>query len=179
MMGKILPLLMALVGTGAGVGAGLVLKPEGSDVKTEVAASEEEIKSKDKSDPDEKHENKAKASDKGEKTDKDAELEYVKLNNQFLVPVVVDELIDSLVVMNLSVEIKAGQGEVIYSREPKLRDALLQVLFDHANIGGFQGEFTNAKNLDALRRALTEVAQSIAGDSVNGILITDIARQDV
>ena len=172
-MGKILPLLMALVGVGAGIGAGLAFKPESA----EVAMETDEADAKDMAGkPAETSKNKA---EKADKDDAEATLEYVKLNTQFLVPVVVDELIDSLVVMNLSVEIKAGQGEVIYSREPKLRDAFLQVLFDHANLGGFQGEFTNAKNLDSLRRALTEVAQAIAGDSVTSILITDIARQDV
>lgn len=169
MIGKLLPIILAAIGVGGGIGAGLALKPEPSemamenpcgDVHHEPASHEEEHEE------DEAHE--------AEET-----LEYVKLNNQFLIPVVADEMVQSLVVMTLSVEVKAGQGEVIYSREPKLRDAFLQVLFDHANIGGFRGEFTNAKNLDVLRGALTEVAQTIAGDSVNGILITDIARQDV
>lgn len=169
MIGKILPLILAVVGVGGGIGAGLALKPEPAemamenpcgDVHHEPAAAEEDHAY------DDTHED--------EET-----LEYIKLNNQFLVPVVADERIASLVVMTLSVEIKAGQGEVIYSREPKLRDAFLQVLFDHANIGGFRGEFTNARNLDVLRNALFEVAQTIAGDSVNGVLITDIARQDV
>ena len=169
MIGKLLPVILAVVGVGGGIGAGLALKPEPAemaaenpcgDVHHEVAATEPEHAEDD--------------AHGAEET-----LEYIKLNNQFLVPVVADERIKSLVVMTLSVEIQAGQGEVIYSREPKLRDAFLQVLFDHANIGGFRGEFTNARNLDVLRNALLEVAQTIAGDSVNGVLITDIARQDV
>ena len=169
MIGKLLPLILAVVGVGGGIGAGLALKPEPAemaaenpcgDVHHEVAAAELEHAEDD--------------AHGAEET-----LEYIKLNNQFLVPVVADERVKSLVVMTLSVEIQAGQGEVIYSREPKLRDAFLQVLFDHANIGGFRGEFTNARNLDVLRNALLEVAQTIAGDSVNGVLITDIARQDV
>lgn len=169
MIGKLLPVILALIGVGGGIGAGLALKPEGSemtmenpcgDVHHQVAAAEESHAEKEE--------------EKDTKT-----LEYVKLNNQFMVPIVTDEIIRAMVVMNLSVEVMAGQGEVVYSREPKLRDAFLQVLFDHANIGGFKGEFTNAKNLNTLRNALTEVAQSIAGKNVTGILITDIARQDV
>ncbi len=169
MIGKLLPVILAAIGVGGGIGAGLALKPEPAelamenpcgDIHHEPAATEQDHVEDDTHD--------------GEET-----LEYVKLNNQFLVPIVADEMVKSLVVMTLSIEVKAGQGEVIYSREPKLRDAFLQVLFDHANIGGFRGEFTNARNLDVLRNALFEVAQSIAGDSVNSILITDIARQDV
>ncbi len=175
MIGKILPVLMAAIGIGAGVGAGLYLKPEPSEIVAE-------LKDKDAAHEGEKSVPAHSDEDKHTKEDDDHSedaYEYVKLNNQFLVPVVVDELIESLIVMTLSVEVENGRGEVIYSREPKLRDAFLQVLFDHSNIGGFSGEFTNARNLDALRQALTEVAQSIAGESVNGILITDIARQDV
>ncbi len=175
MLGKILPVLMLAVGAGAGIGAGLYLKPDPSEM-----TMEEHDKKIEHKDGGTKSDDAAKKMDAGKDDDAtESTYEYVKLNNQFLVPVVVDELIESLVVMTLSVEVETGRGEVIYSREPKLRDAFLQVLFDHSNIGGFRGEFTNAKNLDALRQALTEVAQSIAGDSVNGILITDIARQDV
>ena len=176
MIGKILPVIMLAIGVGAGIGAGLYFKPGPSEMMME-----EHDKSMDHKEGDPKSPGYAGKKNHADKDDDPSEsaFEYVKLNNQFLVPVVVDELIESLVVMTLSVEVETGRGEVIYSREPKLRDAFLQVLFDHSNIGGFQGEFTNAKNLDALRQALTEVARSIAGDSVNGILITDIARQDV
>lgn len=168
MMGKLLPVLLALIGIGGGVGAGLAFKPESADMEManpcgDVAHESQKSESAD-----------AETKDTAQDT-----LEYVKLNNQFLVPVVADQRVESLVVMTLSVEVFAGQSEIIYSREPKLRDAFLQVLFDHANIGGFHGEFTNAKNLKVLRKALTEVAQTVAGGAVNGILITDIARQDV
>ena len=168
MLGKLIPVILALVGIGGGVGAGLMLKPEPSEMALENPCGEAPH---DAEKSEEAHE--------GMEEQDPATLEYVKLNNQFLVPVVENQLVNSLIVMTLSVEVSAGQSEVIYSREPKLRDSFLQVLFDHANVGGFNGEFTNAKNLDTLRKSLTEVAQTIAGDVVTGILITDIARQDV
>jgi len=106
------------------------------------------------------------------------EHEYVKLNNQFVVPVVARDMVTALVVMSLSVEIEPGRAENVYRHEPKLRDSFLQVLFDHANMGGFKGEFTNANNMDVLRAALTDVARATLGNLVKGVLITDIARQD-
>jgi flagellar FliL protein len=84
----------------------------------------------------------------------------------------------SLVILTLSLEIKPGGSERIYSLEPKLRDALLQALFNHANIGGFTGAFTEASNMDILRKALLEYALKIAGDTVSDVLISDIVRQD-
>lgn len=169
MIKKLLPVLLALIGIGGGIGAGIMLKP----------APAEMVEINPCGDAGSGHE--AMAETRGEEDGHDdaGTQEYVKLNNQFVVPVVADELIDSLVVMSLSVEIAAGQTDVVYTREPKLRDAFLQVLFDHANMGGFRGEFTNANNMDVLRMALTDVAQSVIGKAVTGVLITDIARQDV
>ncbi len=161
-MGKILPLLLALLGLAAGVGAALLLRPApppaglvnpcGDPVTAPANAAR-------KAPPE--------------------NVEYIKLNNQFIVPVVSEARVASMMVIALSVEVPEGRSEEVYSREPKLRDAFLQVLFDHANVGGFTGTFTSARNLDLLRRALRETAQGHFGDLIQDVLITDIARQDV
>ena len=107
------------------------------------------------------------------------EREYVKIANQFVVPVVERETLSSLVVISLSLEVKKGLGERIHTYEPKLRDAFLQVLFDHANMGGFRGAFTRSDVLDPLRTALREAAQRDIGKGVYDVLIIEISRQDV
>ena len=108
----------------------------------------------------------------------EAASDFVKLNNQFVVPVVTQGRVSALVIMALSVEVSPGGSEQIYAREPKLRDALLQVMFDHANAGGFDGVFTDGANLVALRTALTEAASKVMGGIVRDVLISDISRQD-
>jgi hypothetical protein len=52
------------------------------------------------------------------------------------------------------------------------------VLFDHANIGGFRGAFTNSNNMDMLRNALREAGSNVLGSALVDVLIVDIARQD-
>lgn len=104
--------------------------------------------------------------------------EFLKLNNQFVVPVVEHGRVTSMVIMSLSLEVTIGATESIYAREPKLRDAMLQVMFDHANAGGFNGVFTDGANLVFLRKALLEVSQKIIGNEVRDVLISDISRQD-
>lgn len=164
-MGKILPILLALIGIGAGVGAGLFLKPEAP--AEEMANPCGEVPHMDK------------APAKDDAPPEPDNLEYVKLANQFVVPVVIDAKVTSMVVLALSVEVETGRSEEVYSREPKLRDAYLQVLFDHANVGGFNGSFTSSGNMSILRRALLETSQNLFGDLILDVLITDIARQDV
>jgi len=150
MIRKILPLILALIGLGAGVGAGMFLRPAQDHVQAEPAAMEEAAPLSD----------------------------FVKLNNQFVVPVVEGGRVVSLVIMSLSVEVALGSTEKVFSQEPKLRDAMLQIMFDHANAGGFNGVFTDGANLTLLRRALMESAQKILGDVVKDVLISDLARQD-
>ncbi len=162
MMRKILPLVLALVGLGGGIGAGLMLRPEPEA-------------------PDGAHDSEATEASTSEDDghgDAAAAPEYVKLNNQFVVPVVDQGRVAAMVVLSLSLEVAAGSTETVYQREPKLRDAFLQVLFDHANVGGFSGSFTDGSNLIVLRSSLKEAAGQILGAEVKDVLITDIARQD-
>ena len=52
-------------------------------------------------------------------------------------------------------------------------------MFDHANSGGFRGDFTQSANMFLLRSALKEAATKTVGAVVSDVLILDIARRDV
>ncbi|MDP7150329.1 MAG: flagellar basal body-associated protein FliL [Paracoccaceae bacterium] len=161
-MKKILPVLLVLLGLAAGIGGGLYVSAQTADAeKDEVECAP----------PDEE---KAKA-----KPAPPANTEFVKLNNQFVVPVVADGLVKSLVVLSLSVEATEGQAARVFEVEPRLRDSFLQVLFDFANLGGFDGAFTNSNNLIALKTQLYEAAYGIIGEDARSVLIVDIVRQDI
>lgn len=157
MLSKLLPVIFLVLGTGAGIAAAMFMAP----------APDHDALAKEP-----KHEKTTHADSSND------EAVYVKLNNQFVVPVVQNERVASLVVMSLSLETKSAISETVYAREPKLRDAFLRVLFDHANMGGFQGAFTQSDTLDLLRTALREVAQKELGDEIIDVLILDISRQD-
>lgn len=164
MIRKLIPLLLALVGLGIGTGAGFFLRPA-----PEPAAVEGESAEHGADEP--------KAEDHAE-AEPEVPPEYVKLNNQFVVPVMDGGKVISMVILSLSLEIEPGKSQDIYAREPKLRDVFLQVLFDHANAGGFQGSFTDGSNLVLLRKALLETATGVMGGMIKDVLISDIARQD-
>jgi len=154
MIQKLLPLVLVLVGLGAGAGAGLFLRPTPA------------------------HDAEATTDAVPEPAHPDTLPEYVKLPNQFIVPVVEGGRITSMVILSLSLEVTQGSTDQAYQREPKLRDVFLQMLFDHANTGGFRGSFTDAANLVILRTNLLEAAKKVLGDMVSDVLITDIVRQD-
>lgn len=162
-MGKLLPLLLIIFGVGGGAAAGFILKPASDPMAMDNPCGEvEHIEAKPEEPEEVLPENR----------------EYVKLNNQFIVPVVSDGRIGSLVVLSLSLEVELGTRETVFSREPKLRDVFLQELFDYANQGGFDGVFTQSNTLDVLRKILTEAGGHVLGPALLDVLITDIARQD-
>ena len=171
----LLPLILALFGLGVGLGAGIFLAPPPSDSKdTEDHASDDGHGKDDHAEDDHK------TDDHGDHdAAKNSSADYIKLNNQFVVPLIVEGNVVSLVVLSLSLEVDPGNEEMIYEREPKVRDAFLRVLFDHANAGGFSGDFTRSTNMIVLRDSLLEIARKTLGDVVQTVLIVDLVRQDI
>jgi hypothetical protein len=167
-MRALLPLVLALAGLGAGVGAGIVLRPAHAP---EAAAEGEAAEAG-------AHAEAGGARAAPAPADPAAQPEFVKLNNQFVVPVVSGGRVASLVVLSVSLEVKPGSRETVFAHEPKLRDGFLRVLFGHANSGGFDGNFTSATSLRALRTGLLESARATLGDLVADVLIIDMMRQD-
>jgi flagellar protein FliL len=181
MIRKLIPILLALVGLGIGIGAGLFLRPAAEATNetahgAEGAATEGDAS---KAEDDAAHADTApKEGEAAAAEDAENGPEYVKLSNQFVIPVLEQGQVASMVILALTLEVAHGSSETTYTREPKLRDAFLQVLFDHANSGGFKGAFTDGSNLVLLRKALLEAAQTAIGPTVTDVLISDIARQD-
>lgn len=164
-MKKLLPFVLLVLGIGVGAAAGTFL---GTEKTCEAPPCvEEEAHAKDD------------GKDAGKDGDHGHEPNYLSMKNQFVVPVVRDGRVGSLVVMSLSLEAVTGTEEAIYKKEPKLRDGFLRVLFDHAHTGGFDGSFTESGQLTPLRIALLESAQSVVGKDITDILITDIVRQEM
>lgn len=168
-MKLILPLLLMLIGIGGGVGAGLVLMsdPELDEVAMNPCGDvphEESTMAEVEPDP--------------EPIALD-QREYARMNNQFVVPIVTNDLVTGLMVMSLSIEVEVGGQEAVFAHEPRLRDAFLQVMFDHANMGGFNGSFTATSNMRLLREALRNAADEVMEGHITDVLIVDIVRQDV
>ena len=121
-----------MFGSGGGIGAGLFLFPPAHEAEAELAnpcgplpedpaaaadpaaetghegATEEEVL--------------AAAAEGGESLNEG--YEYVKLANQFIVPVVQGEDVVALVLLSMSLEVPLGQNDHALEVEPKLRDCI-------------------------------------------------------
>ncbi len=176
MMKILVPLILLLAGTGGGVGAAMFLAPSpevaaAADPTGDCPAPADTLVGVD-----------AGRADSGavdDQTDPIDGPEYVQLNNQFVVPVVSGDRVSALVIMTMSIEIAPGTEDTVLLHEPKIRDAFLQILFDHANIGGFDGNFTSTRNMAQLRSALRQAVRDAVGSDARDVLILDLVRQDV
>ncbi|WP_151718875.1 flagellar basal body-associated FliL family protein [Gemmobacter serpentinus] len=157
MKNLIMLILVVLLVAGSGVAAGYFLRPP----PDATAMADPDVDPGDET------------SDDPSETD-----EYAKMSNPFIIPLIEGARIESIVVISLAIEAKAGSIATVYDMEPKLRDAFLSVMFDHANTGGFRGAFTDGQNLERLRRQLRDVAVKLMPDTVKNVLITDIGRRD-
>ena len=188
-MKKLLPIILLVLGAGSGVGAGFFLRPpppepevmaDCAEGDAHCAPAEADGHSEEMASEAGDHSAADSGGEAGHEADAEGtgnDPEYVALQRQMIVPIVSDDQVISLVVMSLSIEVEAGFGADVYDREPKLRDAFLQVLFRHANTGGFSGDFTSGEKMADLRRALNSAAAQVLGPVAIQVLVTDILRQ--
>lgn len=173
-MRLLLPLALLALGIGGGAGAGLWLRPTPADAPVDVAALETDPGAPCGPEPEAAQDHAA----SGSSSEAAAGHDYIRLANQFVVPLLDGGEVTSLVMLSLSVEVPAGQEETVGLLEPKLRDLFLQALFDHANTGGFDGLFTSQSAMRELRDALLRAAQAELGGLVTDVLVLDLVRQE-
>lgn len=159
----IIPAALAIVGLGGGVAGGMLLKPT-PEPPVECLEDDPDCT------PPEPME---------EASTLQIDFEYIRLDGQFIVPVMESDRVRAMVVLSLTIEAEGGLESNITAIQPKIRDAFLQVLFDHAQSGGFDGPFTTGQPMRDLRSSLRARAQDLLGPKAKGVLVTDIIRQDL
>ena len=204
MLAKMLPVALALVGTGAGVGAGIALRPDPAPAEAEIhpaATPCGEVPAGDPSGghatggeghataandhaaPADGHGAAAKdshaAADDGHGDGHGGGDVFVELDQQFIVPVIAEGRVNSMVVMSVTLEVAPETQGPAQERQPRIHDRFLRVMLDHANSGGFDGTFTANGAMDRLRQALLETGRNELGSGLNDILILDLNRQEV
>ena len=182
---KIVSFLLQLVGVAGGVFLGLSLKGgapatphdvEGVMEETGDAASEKKTKD-DKKDKDGKKDKKAKDDNHGEEDKSNSNHVFVKFSRQFIVPVIQPDGANSLVMLDINLEVSSSASETAYAQEPKVRDALLSTLLELSTEGAFNAGFTDQSNLEDMRARLLASAREVLNEDVHEVLILSLARQ--
>ena len=105
-------------------------------------------------------------------------ISYFKFSRQFIVPVMENKRVRSLVILDLNLELAPGIIDSAYSMEPKLRDAITRSILQLSRQPAFKEHLTSPTTFDLLRATVLEAANEVLGEGVNDVLIIDIIQQD-
>lgn len=105
-------------------------------------------------------------------------LGYFNFRRNFIVPVVDDQRVRALILINVSIEMNESGIEDAQAREPNIRDAFMKTLLAMSHEGMFNQDITNPDVYSEVQARLLETAKLNVDESVRSILLVDYARQD-
>ena len=104
--------------------------------------------------------------------------DFINFKRQFVVPVLKDNAVDALILINLALEVPASERDDMFRLEPRFRDAFIRELLQLSDDGYFDQELTSSDTYEILRETLTRAANDISDGGVNKVLILDLSRQE-
>lgn len=104
--------------------------------------------------------------------------DFIKFKRQFVVPVLKDNAVDALILINLALEVPASKRDEMFRLEPRFRDGFIRELLQLSDDGYFDQELTSSDTYEILRETLSRAADDISEGGVKKILILDLSRQD-
>ena len=105
---------------------------------------------------------------------------YFKFSREFVVPMIENERVSSLVILNINVESDAATSDKLFSQEPVIRDVIMTTLIEISGDGKTFQSMTSIENYETLRSLILVALQKKFPDmGIKNILILDIARQDL
>lgn len=105
-------------------------------------------------------------------------ISFVDLGPRFVVPMIRESRVRSMVVLDLRLEVRSDTEEQAIRQQPRLRDSLINALFVLAGEGAFDADLYDPVVQADIRAALNDAARGVLGDGLNGVLITELVRQD-
>lgn len=183
MMKLIIPVVAVLSGAGAGVGAGLFTQPKAATAEAQgdqpAAETDDASHGAEPKDAHGADTHAAPAGDGHGDEHTATGVGYLKIPNQFVVPIVRHGNVKALAVVSISLEIDEADRDALSHDLPKIKALTLQTLLNHAALGGFDGNFADLEHTTELARRITDRLRHDVGHSISNTLLLELARQDL
>lgn len=115
----------------------------------------------------------------GKESKSDGSTSFFSFSREFVVPLLTDGQVDSLVIINISLEVSPELSSKLFSMEPKLRDNIMTTLVGLSSDDETFRQLTTVRNYENIRSlVLANLRDEISRD-IESVLIMDIARQDI
>lgn len=115
----------------------------------------------------------------GDDAAKSGSLTYYKFSREFVVPVISNKRVDSLVILNLNLEVDSAIADSLYQMDPKLRDNIMTTLVSLSNEGEAMVSITDPANYELIRATVLENLKLLVPEGLENVLILDMAKQHI
>jgi flagellar FliL protein len=177
-MKLIITSVVAIIFVALGSFAGVMLKSPSEAV---AAAGDEAAPSSKGDDYEDDHgdEKQAKSGDKAAKSSGSGNSTYYKFSREFVVPIMREGQVTSLVIIHISLETDSSTAEDLFTEEPKLRDNIMTTLISLSNDGRTLERPTEINNYETIRSMVLMNLQDAISDKIKNVLIVDMAKQNL
>ena len=104
---------------------------------------------------------------------------YFKFTREFIVPIMHDRKVESLVILNINLEADSSVSQNLFSMEPKIRDNIMTTLIQLSNDGRTFENITDVESYETIRAMILLNLQKVLSSGIENVLIVDIAQQDL
>lgn len=174
-MKLIITSIVAIIFVALGSFAGVMLKPA---VEVSAAPSSAEAGKEEGDYPKEKKDAKKKGGDY-DKGSSSGDSAYYKFSREFVVPIMRDGQVKSLVILHISLETDSSTSDALFSEEPKLRDNIMTTLIGLSNDGRTLEDLTDINNYETMRSLILMNLKDAIAPGIKNVLIVDVAKQDL
>lgn len=187
-MKTIITAVIAIICVVAGAAGGHFLKTGGGGSATAEAASDSDkhVETSDKDDhgkSDKSHGggDSHSKSGHGDSHSKAAagDMNYFRFSREFVVPLMRNERVASLVILNISLETDTTVTDKMFLMEPKLRDNIMTTLVHLSNDGSTLSALTSVDNYERVRGMILNNLENVVPSGIQNVLILDAAKQDL
>lgn len=180
-MKLIITSVVAVIFIAVGSFAGVMLKAPSSASATVSDEHEEDSHGDDHAKKDDHGDHKAdhKKDDKHTKSSGYGDTAYFKFSREFVVPIMRDDQVKSLVILHVTLETDPSTADDLFSEEPKLRDNIMTTLIGLSNDGRTLEEPTNINNYETIRAMMLMNLRDSISDGIQNVLIVDMAKQNL
>lgn len=175
-MKLIITSIVAIVFVAIGSFAGVMLKPA-----VEVSATPSSAEAGKEGGDYAKDEKKgAKKKDDGyDKSAYSSDSAYYKFSREFVVPIMRDGQVKSLVILHINLETDSATSDELFSEEPRVRDNIMTTLIGLSNDGRTLEDLTNINHYETMRSMILMNLKDAIAPGIRNVLIVDVAKQDL
>lgn len=104
---------------------------------------------------------------------------FYKFSREFVVPILKEERVESLVILNINLEADASISQQLFKLEPKLRDNIMTTLIQLSNDGRTFETITDVESYETVRALILKNLENVIAEGIHNVLILDMAKQNL